>query len=687
MKKILAMILAIFMLATLLVSCKDDSEQPSGGDPASSDPGDSSDEITGCVMFRAGEKTSYAVLYQGGMNASVKNSVQLLVEEVNTRFAGADLDSLECFDGEELKDNALEILIGDTNRPESAEAKATLTQENEFVLKLFENGKLVICATDTGMLKKGVEYFLSKHIKKSDGTVFAMEFGFEYHGSQNSREGWGLTAPSYYGGELSDTLYNIGSGAEMNNAKGGMMQIVRNSTAAEFDAYVTSLKANADYVLTQDSELEVNGNQYVQFQNVKNKRVLYCYYTAAFGEVRVIEDYVSAVETDFEYTYEPKAGEYTTVYSYGLMYDPRGAGGGENCSGTFGNCGQFYIIRLADGGIVLIDGGAENQANTTQNMTADLLAFLREISGVSTGKVRIAAVYLTHPHGDHKTLSENLIRTYSDELTVERAIYNMSSSAVLGPAAGSAFAQFGTFLKQTYPDLVFVKPHTGQRIRLADIQLDIIYTHEDMVDAQTAQSYITEGNNLSTVTKFTINGKTLMLLGDVGGGNDEPTEYRYWSSRFLTPYKTEDGQYPFLECDVVQVAHHAINYYMSNIYHAIKADIALFTQSDCDYNEWYYVCYRKCVQHVLSAGATQLYFQGRYTTALTFTDTEITVNQTRLSGWDDPFGSYQNGVWVSQPITVKKMDGTTQVCATYGEMMALFKPFNLEEAKAAIGLQ
>ncbi len=70
--------------------------------------------------------------------------------------------------GEELPAEALEILVGETNRPESAEVRGELLAD-DFAVKYFpESGRIVICGgSDTATLK-AIEYFLEFCIKDSE---------------------------------------------------------------------------------------------------------------------------------------------------------------------------------------------------------------------------------------------------------------------------------------------------------------------------------------------------------------------------------------------------------------------------------------------------------------------------------------------------------------------------------------
>lgn len=89
-----------------------------------------------------------------------------------------------------VSEGTLEILIGDTNRQESIDLKATL-DPYEFAIRITEN-KLVIVAADPTTLIQGVDYFFSTFLSEENSTLetgkFLLSIGGEYtsDGSDNS---------------------------------------------------------------------------------------------------------------------------------------------------------------------------------------------------------------------------------------------------------------------------------------------------------------------------------------------------------------------------------------------------------------------------------------------------------------------------------------------------------------------
>ncbi len=669
LKRWATLLLALLMLLSVLAAC-DNNEVDDGSQSDSESDSDTAAPVEGVVILETGKKTEYSIVYDDEAGAELINTVKYLKQELNDRYIGIELETVADDDKED--DGGLEILIGATDREESELASQTLTEGNEFVIKYFENGRIAIAATDQGMTKEGVKHFLSAYVKKGPyEDKLVVDPTLEYHESSTTRMGWKLNLPVYMGGELSAATYNIGSGIQINNTQGGKMQLIYNTTKEQFTDYVTVLSEMGYEQIVFNT---VNENLFYQYKN--GNYLVYLYYYPSLKEARVIEDNVSVPETAFEYTYTPSAGESTTIYQYGLMYDPTGNGNGTIAldpsapNVTLGNNGMFYILHLADNSLILVDGGGRGQG--TKTAAEKLFQFLCEITGVaadSDDKLTVSMIYITHAHGDHQQLVRVLLEEYSDRLDVKRAMYNIPAFSVL-PGYSSSFDGFGDLLLEKYPDIMFLKPHTGQKLQIADVTVEVVYTHEDMVNADTAQTMLTEYNNSSTVLKWTVGGKTLMMLGDVGGGNNAPKEYGKWEDRLLSVYKSGRNKYDFLECDIVQIAHHSINYYMGKLYRAIKADYCLFPQADAAYEQFTHSCYKTVVDQVIEAGAAaeNLYFAGRFTTGVTVTYGEeivMSITQREMDMLDVQF---------SAPVIVKG-----ESCLTYRELLALYKPFSESE--------
>lgn len=447
-----------------------------------------------------------------------------------------------------------------------------------------------------------------------------------------TRDGWFLSAPAYMGGTLAFDVYNTGMGLDLDPTnKAGDMQIIYDTTRKDFDDYLYKTQNNGYQEVVRR---EINGNIFVEHQ--KDNALLYTYFNPAFQETRVIEDKVSVPETQFEYNYTQTAEQTTTIYQYALMNDPYG----KNNSKTTGYAdnGMFYIIRQANNKLILVDGGSAKQA--PDSAVDKLLEFLYEITGKNESaneKIEISAFILTHAHGDHKQMVQKLIEKHSDKINIERILFN-----VPWHVQQSSFVTFGARLKENFPNAQYLKAHTGQSLTLGEVTLDIMFTHEDLVEKRTGMTNISNFNNTTTVIKYTINGKTFMQLGDHTSSQDHAGE------RFLGLYKAGENDYPALKSDIVQVAHHAIETAEEDLYNAIRAPYAFVPQADCNFEKYkseQAVCYKylNTLGDLKNANENvEFFFQSRFTHGFTISK-DGTISKTTpiaIQGVNDDYANY-----------------------------------------------
>lgn len=273
--------------------------------------------------------------------------------------------------------------------------------------------------------------------------------------------------------------------------------------------------------------------------------------------LRLVEDRSSNCSVEeFEYFYTPKAGENPAIYQYGLYYAPD-----RRIDGTCTDCGMLYIIRLSDNSVVLVDAGQFEQA--TDAAVEELMRLLREITGTPAGeKVRIAAWYCTHAHDDHMVLFGKLLRVYHEQISLERVMFNFPSQQNFGMHERIAVVR--NRITEFFPDVKFLRLSTGLSFSLADAQFDVLYTHEDGVDARTGETKVRGFNNTSTILKVTLGGKTFMILGDISNIGEKIATANISANLF--------------KADIVQVAHHGFNA-VKKLYRLISARYALWPQT------------------------------------------------------------------------------------------------------------
>ena len=193
--------------------------------------------------------------------------------------------------------------------------------------------------------------------------------------------------------------------------------------------------------------------------------------------------------------------------------------------------GMSYVVTLADGRFIVIDGGYRQDA-------CRLYRFLCDHNCRKDGKIVIAAWFMSHAHGDHFGALNEFAKTYGAEVTVEHFICNPTRPSMFrNPAQGNTYFvdQLPTHLSN-FGEVKRYRPHSGQVIRFCDAEFEILYTHEDFFP--TKLPYM---NDSSTVFRMKVAGTTVLFMGDCEAD----------SSKVISDlYRSE------LKCDVMQLNHH-----------------------------------------------------------------------------------------------------------------------------------
>ena len=545
MKKLLV-IAAICLFAIGLISCKSNEEiSPS----AQSD----SAKLN---LYEDGV-TEYKIIRGQRSSAQVKTIMANLHEALKDRLGSAPLVGDDWVKDEAMLDeDACEILLGDTNRPESIALKEELPQGDSYIIAV-EGKRVIIVASDEKVLAEAADVFVKEYVQKNtqDGSV-ALPADLKLVKTLNYyiREGWEFYCPSPKAGILAPGIYYSGSAfaddTVKETAECARMHLLTKVTRQDFEAYVADMQ-NAGYTQTLDNT--IGENRFACFY--KGGCTYYIGYTNTTKEMRVTED--SASTSLDKFAYDTKGDQQIQMYQYGISF-----------------CGMFYIFRLSDNSVVLVDGG--HHTNNTTTMFDGLMDFLREITGTKKGeKVKIAAWYVSHAHGDHVTVMWKFLNLHPQDLDLQRVMYNIPSYQVQSNGYDNNTTTLKKVIRERYPNTKFLKLHTGQRFNLSDLGVEVLYTHEDTVGLNRYESAAETGglvqlgladyNSSSTVIRFTMDGKSIILLGDLNAEGENVMVQNYRGTSVL-------------KSDVVQVSHHCINF-MNALYPKIAAPIALFPTS------------------------------------------------------------------------------------------------------------
>ncbi|MBE6568977.1 MAG: hypothetical protein E7658_02005 [Ruminococcaceae bacterium] len=427
-----------------------------------------------------------------------------------------------------------EILIGDTNRPETAAVKAELGEDLYRVA--IENNRIVIVATHDRFLDQALNALL-ENIAADDTGRYALPGDLLL----TARNDWPLAGVPVYDGGLT---YNVTFAEPFGFAKENpsLLLGITDTNADEFAAYVEKLQ-NDGFTAVQRADW----GGVTAYQCDKADTSVYTYFTAYDNTVRIILDNSQSVSPEeFGYTYEAAEGETNDVFLYGMqapIYDEAN----QEISGV----GQFMFIKLADNSLIIIDGGHKQQPNAEE-----FLRVAREMTGTPEGeKIRIACWFITHRHSDHIWGAERILKDHADQFTLERVMHNHRNGADFD------FSEY-------YQDVLYHAPRTGETLQFGNLTMEVLYTHEDLLDPQYMTYTSDEYNDSGTVLKIHFDGKICMILGDIDQS----------AAKIIRQMYTEEQ----LKADVVQIAHHGLNA-IPDLYNIMDAKIALVPAQ-----EWYF---------------------------------------------------------------------------------------------------
>jgi beta-lactamase superfamily II metal-dependent hydrolase len=209
------------------------------------------------------------------------------------------------------------------------------------------------------------------------------------------------------------------------------------------------------------------------------------------------------------------------------------------------------LIQTNNGSLIVVDGGLGSDADY-------LLSQIKANGG------HVAAWLVTHPHGDHvgalyQVLQREDARYASGQpadITIDGIYYSFASAdwyTANDPEESSmALAMIGTLAGR--PESMLHSVSKGQTFQIDTATIEVM---NDRYEASTDK-----GNNAGIVYKVTVNGKSILFLGDMSqeGGN----------------YILQTTGADALKSDIVQMAHHGQNGVSEAFYQAVSPSVCLW---------------------------------------------------------------------------------------------------------------
>lgn len=214
--------------------------------------------------------------------------------------------------------------------------------------------------------------------------------------------------------------------------------------------------------------------------------------------------------------------------------------------------GQSYVIRAADGRLIVIDGGPAQAEDE-----ADLLALLYALKLPADEKPRLLWIF-THPHSDHMTLANSFLAAHAEAIILEGVMYNFPDfGRLIDPNSARHAAALTKILHERYPDTPCWILHSGQRLSLPGCTIEILFTQEDFWP-----NAFPTANHTSAAWRLIFDGgRTFLVLGDCEKGLCAQMAQVYGAA---------------LESDILQLTHHGLNGATEGLYRLVNPKVCFW---------------------------------------------------------------------------------------------------------------
>lgn len=408
-------------------------------------------------------------------------------------------------EGTELDSDALEILVGHTAYPESAEALKGLGY-GDYVVKQVGH-KLVINSGSDAALDKALTSLYAVIKKQAVYGELVLAGDLLLTGTVSPIVN---KLPIYPDG---NTSFVADTGSE------SYLVLVEDTDAEGYGAYTELLVEEGFSLYT---EREVNGNKFATYTD-KNYAI-HANYIAYSNEVRLIiekKDVLPALKEEET----AKAVASPRFAMLGLEYE---------YNDTLLQNGMSFIWQLSDGSFIIMDGGV------TRNRDSKALYDFMYSYAPDKNNITVSAWIITHAHEDHHGTFVNFCQSsYINKVKIKQVIANFAGTEAVestGSIDAGGNSQNLINLAEKHAEDGYVKAHTGQIFHFGDASVDILYTYESILPKQ-----ITGSNTYSLICAVEVGGQRFLMPGDAT--NDALTvAYKMYG-------KT-------LESDFVQITHH-----------------------------------------------------------------------------------------------------------------------------------
>lgn len=543
-KSILRMLMACTLVGLALTACgRSEEPEPTAATSESAVTDTAAQSTTASEIPTASDREEI-VLAEGGKSDYLVISARTADAEI-TATTRDFISQLEKKTGIKLKlypesytESECEIVVGMVH--DRAAAAAHQKEIGYTSWGLFVEGKkVIVTAYDAGGVRLALQEILT-NLEEKDGkwvTKLAGEStGKTAHGAH--------TIPAC----VSESAYVTGI---YTGIRDGIEVCLRAVKQTEYESYDKTL-TEAGWV--KYTENQMGDNAFATYTHENGKTLQLGYYpTLQNGTLRI-------VSTPTGYLPPTAAPAYTRVTDTTFTQIDRDA---MNYSSAVG---MSYIMQLADGSFVIIDGGPANVKDED-----NLLAYLKSLTPAGQKPV-IAAWFITHAHPDHMALANRFLIRFYDQVEIKMAAYSFPTYDTVKDAADvkkdrnkyePMIEQFIESMREYWPDAKHLILQAGQRIYLADVEIEVFFTHADLYPLE-----YTWVNHTCASFRIKAGGKSIMILAD-----SEKTLCQQMADTF--------GDY--LKSDMLQLAHHGSNGACLDLYKRIDPDVCFWACSKTSY--------------------------------------------------------------------------------------------------------
>ncbi len=507
------------------------------------------------------------------------NAVKNLQSKLNSLTSASSSRTMWAKDS--VARTALELLVGNTNREDSAKALEKL-QGHEYGIFISADGRIVLNAwNDTNLqycVSRFTDYLSESRVKVNNEWCVLLPTDFAEIGSANGA--WMSDMPKPSQSVLVGTIDVDDSSLEYVYSGEGV-------SAGAYLGYCEVLKQKGYTVLQESGNIEdsyfttmINEQAgvylYVAFNAFKHADMLpeSAAYAADDPCIRIVSSPLNAVNlpTKQMLSFTPFVQSSKAVTSLSAI--------------AMKEAGTGYIMRLEDGSFIVMDGGTVGEGTEVQNVWDMLCEMHCDAYGSLPSEqnpVRISAWIISHNHGDHYGLLVGLTQEYgkSGLLQIDYLLGNFPAAPTYyNVAESSSYMQQKMATLQGYLDepFTYIKVHTGQRLWFANVEIEVMFTHEDFYPHP-----LVAFNDSSTIVRLrahVTNGRTVLEGSATTAFLFTGDLYRYGSRWLCAMY----GDY--LQTEMVALAHHGGPGAESAFYGMVDAKALWVPNTTAGFNSW-----------------------------------------------------------------------------------------------------